>query len=160
MDPDLHSSLSALSQRMGGQILIPLQGSLHVSPGAETAFLRRTKLPKQINQSVRNLSTLSAKKLERELFLEMKKEAADTFTGSLPMGASRAPCPSLSRVPTDHLPSGQPQGHGLATASCWLLGRAQAQSHLTRDSGLPSQLLYDTLPSKLSPSLFSGDLKI
>lgn len=144
---------------MGGQTLIPFQVSLHASPGAETAFLRRTKLPKQINQSVRNLSTLSAKKLERELFLEMKKEAADTFTGSLPLGASRAPCPSFPHVPTDHLPSGQPQGHGLAAASHCLLGRAQAQGHLTGEAGLSSQLLYGTPLSKLSPSLFSGDLK-
>lgn len=40
------------------------RAGLHASPGAEPAFLRKAKLPKQINQPVKNLSTLSAKELK------------------------------------------------------------------------------------------------
>ena len=55
----------------GGRALLCPQVSPHASPGAQPPFLRKTELPKQINQSVRkkpwrkNLSTLAAKKLKR-----------------------------------------------------------------------------------------------
>ena len=59
----------------GGQALLCPQVGPHTIPGAQPLFLRKTELPKQINQPVKkkpwrkNLSTLPAKKLKRGIVL-------------------------------------------------------------------------------------------
>lgn len=58
----------------GWALLCPQVGP-HTGPGAQPLFLRKTELPKQINQPVKkkpwrkNLSTLPAKKLKRGIVL-------------------------------------------------------------------------------------------
>ena len=58
-----------------GQALLCPKVGPHTGPGAQPLFLRKTELPKQINQPVKkkpwrkNLSTLPAKKLKRGIVL-------------------------------------------------------------------------------------------
>lgn len=70
-------------------------GGPHTSPGTQPLFLRKTELPKQINQPVKkkpwrkNLSTLPAKKLKRGIVLgDGGGDISHLSPGPLPAGAS------------------------------------------------------------------------
>lgn len=96
--------------RMGGWALVPSWVGLHASLGTEPAFLRKAKLPKQINQSVKNLLS-QPRSSKRELFLGMKKETADTFGSSLPTGAPPRSLPHPTTCPHWAPAMGQPRGN-------------------------------------------------
>lgn len=85
------------SERMGRMGPHSPQAGPHASPGTEPAFLRKAELPKQINQSVKNLSILSAKKLKRGIVPVDEEGNSRHLHGLL---ACRHPPESLPLLPT------------------------------------------------------------
>lgn len=83
----------------GGWALLCSPGGPHTGPGAQPLFLRKTELPKQINQPVKkklwrkNLQLSQPRSSKGELFSEMEEETTATFFPSpLPVGAPPSMC--------------------------------------------------------------------
>lgn len=123
--PERAEPEGTLSGRMGGRPWFPPpppRVGLHASLGAEPAFLRKAKLPKQINQSVKNLSPLSAKKLKGGIVPGDEEGNSRHLQELL---ARRAP--SMLPAPSHHVSPlgpcvGQPRA--ITTSRHQLLGRA------------------------------------